>query len=498
VTPNDFVFPPGATAPVALEASRAFHASPEWRELLPYCGALDAFIRAQPDGSRGPAPFRLGRAAAVSLSRLPPPEPSPRWTGDVVVVGECARPAELELMRRLVGGLVASGRTVLYVFVNGLEERGLAAAARAGGWGGRLTLAGIRTAEYAPGRYLRCPEAWRQREADWALLEPLLRGAGAHLGRDACVPLREMALAKVQWRRLRAGLRFGAAVVRTRYLPLSAVLLADSLGSPHRTVSLQHSVVTSPASFAPIPARRYLCFGATSRSVLAALDTDLAGRAGRDRICQELLPAGSLVDPIPEPCEPRRARTVLVVDQSSAWASRYFGGGPAQDHALLRAAEALARTCRVLDRVLVRLHPAREAAARWSALARRVGSRMELTPAGGALAEDLCRASVVVGLFSTVLPVAAAAGLPTMLLREEGGFLTPDLGGFVPRQVLAPEALVDRVEAIMGSEASYDRERQRSLAVGAGYFAGRRQCDFGPSFTERMLAPLDDSVPSSA
>ncbi len=121
--------------------------------------------------------------------------------------------------------------------------------------------------------------------------------------------------------------------------------------------------------------------------------------------------------------DPFQHRTILVIDQYSASAERYYGLKEAFA-ALPRAVMAVADA--VPDvRVVVRLHPSQKHLGYWQVFRHRV----ELSQ-GVPLHQDLARTTVVVGLFSGALTVAAASGVPTFFVWEPGWFYTPDLRCF--------------------------------------------------------------------
>lgn len=488
--PAEFCFPAGAMGPRASELARAIGGDPSWPALLPYIAGLDAYVDT--------------RASAAALHLTPPRRMTdlplrrwlatfryPRWSGDVVLVGECGREAEIELMARLIDALVRSGRRVLYLSVYRREHAALQRRQREAGWAARCTLARLATGgihrQFA--LHVNAPQQlWR----DWTRLQPLLAATDTCWQRGAQAALRQIALAKLMWRRLMPRLQFQSALTRTNYLPLSAAVLAACRTTAQLSISLQHSIITCPASFTPLVPKRYLCFGEPSRAVLAGLEAQAARPAGVPPC--ELLAAGAFTDPLPDDLAERERATVVIADQTSAWATRYFGGDRAAREALRDVIPILLASPAV-RRVIVRLHPSGDSQAVWEPVAARWPQRVEVRSGDRPLAADLAGASAVVGLFSTVLPTAAAAGLPTFLLWQPGWFSTPDLAPFVATQFVDPAALVPRLERLLGDANAFAAEQASARAAAAAYFRGGGMCDFAPPFVEAMLAPL---VPSAA
>lgn len=485
-TSAEFFFPPGATAPLAERVNRAIIGSDARQALRPYCFVLDTFVRAAPQPGRdlGEPSGAYARLAARRQSRRREGGPS-SWRGDVVIVGECAGRAELEFTARLIDGVARTGRSILYLSISGEETRFLHDRRKNSGPRARVAILELPALSHAREFWLR-PEAYAQYAEDRRLLDPVLRVAGAWLRCDALPALCRAALAKTVWRAIRENIDARALIACTNYRPLSAVLLAEAEETDRLSVCFQHSVVTCPGSFVPIPAKRFGAFGAASRALLDRLDAEFAGAAGRARLCREIVPLGSLVDPI-APIENASTGDLLVIDSGEGFAPRFLG--TEEEYS------ALESTVRVLAEgiprgrsVVVRAHP-RGGAGRWRSLERRSGGRIKIST-GRALAEDLGSAALAVGLFSTVLPAAAASGLPVFFLWQPGWFWTPDLAPFAPDHRADPDSLPARVFELLGSESLYARARLSARAAAEHYFAGLRRCEFDPPIVESLLAPL--------
>jgi hypothetical protein len=485
---GEFLFLNGATAPAALRLNQACFAANQWAELLPYCPAVETRVRVVAPAAQHALPLprpedgALAGFARWSVARYP------RWRGEVVMLGECVRPAEADFMGRLIEAVAGSGRAVLYLCVGSREylwmHRRVAARLR----GARVRLAHVPQPRTAREFWLH-GTAQRRLGADWQVLQPLLSSEGLCLWRDSLPGLRACAVAKVASDILLDRLRCEAIMVRTRYMPLSAAMLAGSLTRGTLTVCFQHSVVTSPASFVPIPARRYVTFGATSQGLLTRLDETVCAEAARPPVCRDIVAAGTLVDSMAPAADAFRQRTVLIVDQASDWAPRHFGGGAEQWDALRAVARALARQARSVARVLVRPHPFGLGARTWRALVAEHPRRVELR-GGRPLERDIGEASIVIGLFSSVLPAAAAAGVPTLFLRPPGWYFTPDLTPFAPRLFVDPQEVVARVERMLTDEPVYRSERALAQSAAAQYFSAFNAGGFDAALVERLLAPL--------
>jgi hypothetical protein len=389
-------------------------------------------------------------------------------------------------MTRLLSGLVRSGRSVLYLSTSRSESRYLRERARELDWLPKVTIHNLPNIS-RPAQFWLRPYAYGQLVQDWGALTPVMRAAEAWMWRDAFRPLQQVALAKTVWQALRPRINCRAFMTRTDYHPLSAVILADQAATDRLTVCFQHSIVTCPASFIPLAAKRFVAFGATSRTLLSALDVQFAATTRRARVCQDIMVAGSLVDVI-LPRTPRAAAgSILVIDSGDGFAPRFFGVGE-QFAALAAAVCTLAQQESGDHRVVVRAHP-RGGAGRWRSLVKTLRGNVKIST-GRPLADDLAAASLVVGLFSTVLPVAAASGLPILILWKPGWFFTPDLAPFVPNHFVTPEALPGHIRELSSDGMRYKQAQQSALAAAAQYFAGLRRCEFEPEMIEALLAPV--------
>jgi hypothetical protein len=487
--PADFVFPAGATAPLANHLDRAIAVDASWPDLLPYAAALDSYVDtpAASTPALNLAPPR--RPAVLPVERWLATFRYPRWSGDVVVVGECGRDAEIELMARLIDALLRSGRTVLYLSVYGREHAALRRRHHEAGWSHGCTLARLATGgihrQFA--LHVNAPQQlWR----DWTRLQPLFAATRARWHASALAAIRQVALAKTMWRILTPRLRFRVALTRTNYRPLSAAVLAACRTTAQLSISLQHSIITCPASFTPLVPKRYLCFGEISRAVLAGLEAQSALPAGVARC--ELLAAGAFTDPLPDTLAERAPATIVIADQTSAWATRYFGGERAAREALRDIVPALAASP-AIRRIVVRLHPSGDSQAVWEPIAARWPGRVEVRGGDRPLAADLAGAAAVIGLFSTVLPTAAAAAVPTFFLWQPGWYSTPDLAPFVASQFVDPASLPTRLEALLRDPSVFAAEQAAARAAAARYYRGGGICDFSPAFLDAMLAPLSAS-----
>jgi hypothetical protein len=157
--------------------------------------------------------------------------------------------------------------------------------------------------------------------------------------------------------------------------------------------------------------------------------------------------------------------------------------------ALLKLAEKLLAADLPLRRLVIRPHPY------WSnldletckRLVREHPTRCELSHPAWSLEDDLRRSSVVAGIFSGVLTVASACGLPAVFVQTEQGFTTADLACFTPDQTLLPEDAFREIGKMLSDRQSYAKARSQALRNARGYYANGTNLDLSGAFFRRLL-----------
>jgi hypothetical protein len=160
-----------------------------------------------------------------------------------------------------------------------------------------------------------------------------------------------------------------------------------------------------------------------------------------------------------------------------------------QGRALLQLAERLLASDVPLRRLVIRPHPY------WSNLdleackhlVREHSTRCEMSHPAWSLEDDLRRSSVVVGIFSGVLTVASACGLPAIFLQTEDGFTTGDLACFSPHQTLLPDAAFCEIGKILTDRRAYAEARTHALRNAREYYANGTNLDLSATFFDRLL-----------
>jgi hypothetical protein len=237
----------------------------------------------------------------------------------------------------------------------------------------------------------------------------------------------------------------------------------------------------------PVTATKYVAFGQSSASFLARVNHRFFEAAKMPELPVEYVQGGCLIDNVYVPPDQFDFKTLLMVDVQVNPGDFY--GIASQCQALLQLAERLLTAELPLRRLIIRPHPY------WSELdlesaqsiVRKHPARCELSHPAWSVEDDLRRSSAAVGIFSGILTVASACGLPTFFLKTEQGFRTEDLACFAAGQTLLPEDAFRQIGTIMTDRQAYAHARQVALENAREYYANGANLDFSASFFERLL-----------
>lgn len=289
------------------------------------------------------------------------------------------------------------------------------------------------------------------------------------------------------WERLADNVEFDAVVARCHWHALcsSVCRTAQERGKP--SVTFQQGVIGHSLDV-PVTASKYVAFGRASASFLERANKHFFNAAELPEPSVEYVPGGSLIDDLKILPDQFAHQTLLMVDVPTAQAD-FYGVAP-QCQALLELADALLSRCASLRRIVIRPHPF------WSnldfegchRLARKYPTRCELSHPSWPLDDDLRRSSAVMGIFSGVLTVASACGLPAIFLQTAGGFTTGDLACFSPQQTLLPDEAFSHIDRIFSDRQAYSQARAVAIQNGREYYHEGSNADLSGSFFERLLS----------
>lgn len=288
------------------------------------------------------------------------------------------------------------------------------------------------------------------------------------------------------WERLAPWVEFDAVVARCHWNVLCSPVCrtAQQRGKPG--ITFQQGVIGTTLDV-PVTASKYVAFGQTSASLMARVNTKFFQAAGMPEPPVEYVNGGSLFDTVRLLPDQFDQQTLLMVDVPVPPGD--FHGMESQAHALLEMAERLLSASVPLRRLVIRPHPY------WSnldleackRLVREHPTRCELSHPAWSLEDDLRRSSVAVGIFSGVLTVASACGLPTVFLQTEKGFSTEDLACFSPSQTLLPDAALCEIGKMLTDRHAYAAARMQAVRNAREYYANGTNLELSGAFFDRLL-----------
>jgi len=289
------------------------------------------------------------------------------------------------------------------------------------------------------------------------------------------------------WERLAPEVEFGAVVARCHWHALCSPVCRTALQRGKPVITFQQGVIGHTLDV-PVTSSKYVAFGKASASFLAEMNSRFFKAVNRPESSTEFIPAGSLFDnlkPLPDQFD---RQTLLLVDVPIAQSDFY--GVDSQCNALLDLADKLLTSSASGRRVVIRPHPFWnnlnfEACQR---LVQKHPTRCEISHPVWSLEDDLRRSSVVAGIFSGVLTVAAACGVPTVFLQTEGGFATSDLDCFSQEQTLLPEKAFVEIAGMLDDRKEYERAREIALRNASEYYEGCKDADLNGEFFARLLS----------
>jgi hypothetical protein len=288
------------------------------------------------------------------------------------------------------------------------------------------------------------------------------------------------------WERLAPWVEFDAVVARCHWNVLCSPVCRTARQRNKPVITFQQGVIGHTLD-APVTASKYVAFGQPSASFLARLNSRFFQAVGTPEPPVEYVNGGSLFDTLTALPDQFDRQTLLMVDAPVGQGDFY--GIESQCQALLQLAEKLLAADLPIRQLVIRPHPY------WSnldleackRLVREYPTRCELSHPAWSLEDDLRRSSAAVGIFSGVLTVASACGLPTFFLETEQGYTTGDLACFGPCQTLLPDAAFCEIGKILANRKAYAEARTHALRNAREYYAGGTNLDLGAPFFERLL-----------
>lgn len=290
------------------------------------------------------------------------------------------------------------------------------------------------------------------------------------------------------WERMAPWVEFDAVVARCHWHVLCSPVCRTARQRGKPVITFQQGVITHTLDV-PVTASTYVAFGQSSASFLERMNRSFFQAADTPEPRINYVSGGSLYDNIIALPNQFDLQTVLMVDVPTPSGQDDFYGVESQCRALLQLAEKLLAANLPLRRLVIRPHPF------WNnsnfeacqQLIREHRDRCELSHPAWPLEDDLRRSSAVIGIFSGVLSIASACGLPAYFIETEKGYTTGDLACFSPCQTLSPEAAFCEIGRILSDRKAYEEARKEALRNGREYYANGANLDLNGAFFERIL-----------
>lgn len=407
------------------------------------------------------------------------------------------RKTEAQFFIRTVLGVAETGAKILCLIPDGAACRTeLDARLEAAGRGGQVEFLDA-TAPLNPIEARLIPRIVKLRgraafEETVQVLEPY----GLSPGQEARYQFEYRARYVEAWENLAPWIEFEAAIVRCHWLDLCSSLCRTALERGKPAITFQQGVIGHTLDV-PVIATKYVAFGAQSASFLERTNRRFFQSAEAHEPKVEFVKGGCLFDNVIDLPNQFNLRTLLLVDVPTAQSQSDFYGINEQCSALLQLAERLLTADLPLRRIVIRPHPF------WSELEfstcqrliREHPSRCELSHPSWSLEDDLRRSSVVAGIFSGVLTVSSACGLPSFFLMTENGYSTGDLDCFSPGQTLLPDAAFCEIGRILNDPRAYAAAQALALRNSREYYTDGANLDFTGTSFERLLRV--ETVPSN-
>lgn len=297
------------------------------------------------------------------------------------------------------------------------------------------------------------------------------------------------------WERIAPWVEFDAVVARCHWNTLCSPVCRTGQQRGKPVITFQQGVIGHTLD-APVTASKYVAFGQSSASFLSRVNSRFFQAARMAEPPVEYLNGGCLFDTVTVLPDQFEHQTLLMVDVPNDF-DDFYGVGR-QSESLLQLAERLLAADLPLRRLVIRPHPY------WSnldfeacqRLVRQHFTRCELSHPVWSLEDDLRRSSAVVGIFSGVLTVASASGLPTIFLDTEQGYRTGDLACFSPEQTLLPDAAFYEIRRLLIDRHAYAEARSKALQNAREYYANGTNLELSGTFFDRLLRTAPTTKPA--
>jgi len=287
------------------------------------------------------------------------------------------------------------------------------------------------------------------------------------------------------WNYLEPWIEFEAVVTRCHWYELCSPVCRTARQRGKPVLTFQQGVIGHSLDV-PVTASKYVAFGSSSAAFLERMHRSFFQSVGKEAPAVEFIPGGSLFDTVLNLPDQFSKHTLLIIDEPVG-AEDYYGIRPQRD-AILKLAEQILKAA-TPPRVIIRPHPFWDTSGLdvWKEIARQHPKLCEISHVAWTLEDDLNRSSVVVGISSGALTVAAASGLPTFFMDTQPGFATGDLGCFRDGQTLPSEVAFRQISRVLSDATAYAQAREVTLRNAREYYANGTNLDLRAEFFKKHL-----------
>lgn len=461
--PATFNFPPGAASNVNQEAQRII-----WRtgnlEIRPLVSILDTAFRIdRPPKLPDPTEINFNNSKIHTDRRV-----FKNAQYEVMIIGTCSSTAHCAFLREILGWLQKKPCSIIYLGTSSTDIHLARDTIRASGLEGHVDI--VKLDQFRENSdYI---EVRAQAISIWQYINTLVSDIDAYLPVEEVAYIAEALTARLLWRRALGWVTVSKTVfMRTWWQPICAEVAWWCYPGNLNTISFQHSIVTCPASFSPLPLSKIICFGDQSAKLIKSFNESFFRKLGLPESTLDCIPAGIIQHSVIE--VDQGSRNILVLDEvGSDWAREVFGCRDSES-GLLQVVENLAKLNITNSKLIIRIHPANRRTSVWENLRQEYAGTIEISAPGTLLEEDIRRSCICLGLYSTVLPIAALSKLAIVVLYEEGWYYTPDLK-FLHPQFYTRAGAIEIIERCLRETAFLDHMRLISSRAGCKYMQPAR------------------------
>jgi hypothetical protein len=471
--PHEFYFPDGATAHSAFNAQKALYCSEYYEDLLPYFATLESRFIQKRNGENAKYTIKKARLLASKLIKhIAMHVSSPLYNklyADVLIAANCSRLSEMKMMACIVQGLANNNYSVIYL---ANEERDEYKYIRNFIESNKLhdvTLVDPYSLRISVFKYLRVIAAYEHAISDFKKVLKILPD-DIMLTEGSLSAMAHVTATIDMWKAISHLFDYRAVFVRNHWQIASACIALDAIKRGNPVITTQHGVVSAKCSFSPIIATHQLCFGDASINVLENIERELSESAKRPSYCKSYIPIGATFDEIKKLDNQQYYKTLLVIDQHTKWSEEFYGIG-FEYEAFAKLIESIASNNADigLDKIIIRRHPDSLDAIEWLELENKYPSLIKISTKPS-LIEDIGRSSISIGLFSGAQTTAAACGLPSFFVRDNGWYYTPDLYPFYNNFFIQSSHVADLIKILVADKDKYSEYRDKAFECAEKFY----------------------------